>query len=53
MKNALRTLMIGITLAVGSYVTLAAQEYTGITGMMHVPTAEMAPAGTARIGGFF
>lgn len=53
MRNALRTLMVGMTLAVGSYVTLAAQEYTGITGMMHVPTAEMAPAGTARIGGFF
>lgn len=53
MRNALRTLMVGITLAIGSCVTLAAQEYTGITGMMHVPTAEMAPAGTARIGGFF
>lgn len=32
---------------------IEAQEYTGITGMMHVPTAEMAPAGTARIGAFF
>lgn len=30
-----------------------AQEYVGITGMVHVPTAEMAPEGTARIGGFF
>lgn len=52
MKNVLRTLMLGMIL-IGSCVTLSAQEYTGITGMMHVPTAEMAPAGTARIGGFF
>lgn len=53
MRNALRTLMVGITLAIGSCVILSAQEYTGITGMMHVPTAEIAPAGTARVGGFF
>ena len=30
-----------------------AQEYAGITGMMHVPTAEMAPEGEARVGAFF
>lgn len=30
--------------------TIQAQEYTGITGMIHVPTAEMAPEGDARIG---
>ena len=30
-----------------------AQEYTAITGMIHVPTAEMAPEGEARIGFFF
>lgn len=53
MKNALRNLWVGMVLVIGVSVTLSAQEYTGITGMMHVPTAEMAPAGTARIGGFF
>lgn len=30
-----------------------AQEYTGITGMIHVPTAEMAFEGDARFGGSF
>lgn len=30
-----------------------AQDYDGTTGMIHVPTAEMAPAGEARIGAFF
>lgn len=34
-------------------VRIYAQEYVGITGMIHVPTAEMATEGTARIGGFF
>lgn len=33
--------------------TTGAQEYSGITGMVHVPTAEMAPEGEARIGVFF
>lgn len=33
--------------------TLRGQEYAGITGMMHVPTAEMAPEGEARVGVFF
>ena len=30
--------------------TIQAQEYTGISGMIHVPTAEMAPEGDVRIG---
>ena len=30
-----------------------AQEYTGITGMIHVPTAEMATEGDVRIGASF
>lgn len=34
--------------------TLAgAQEYTGISGLMQVPSAEINPTGTARVGGFF
>lgn len=30
-----------------------AQEYIGTSGLIHVPSAEMLPAGTARIGAFF
>ena len=29
------------------------QEYCGLTGLMHVPTAEMAEGGTARVGAYF
>lgn len=29
------------------------QEYIGTSGLIHVPSAEMLPAGIARIGGFF
>lgn len=32
---------------------LTAQEYAGMTGMIHVPTAEMVPEGEARIGAYF
>lgn len=32
---------------------LRAQEYAGMGGMMHVPTAEMATEGEARVGAFF
>lgn len=51
----IRKLVIGfaaVLMACGVSV-VRAQEYTGITGMMHVPTAEMAPAGTARVGAFY
>lgn len=33
--------------------TSRAQEYIGTSGLVHVPSAEMLPAGTARIGAFF
>ena len=36
-----------------SALALSAQEYSGITGIIHVPTAEMATEGEARIGVFF
>ena len=42
-------LFVGLLLACA----LHAQEYTGITGMIHVPTAEMAPEGNVRIGASF
>lgn len=34
-------------------VRLSAQEYSGITGLIHTPSAEMNPAGMARIGVFY
>ena len=46
MRRLVVSLLVGLLL-VG---TIQAQEYTGITGMVHVPTAEMAPEGDARIG---
>lgn len=30
-----------------------AQQYTGTSGLIHVPSAEMLPEGTARLGSFF
>lgn len=53
MRQMFRNLLMVVMMLTGSYIKAVAQEYTGITGMMHVPTAEMAPAGTARIGAFF
>lgn len=52
MKRIFLSGLIGGVLLMG-FSGMRAQEYTGITGMMHVPTAEMAPAGTARVGAFF
>lgn len=52
MKRIFFSGLVGVLLLMVS-LDIEAQEYTGITGMMHVPTAEMAPAGTARVGAFF
>lgn len=52
MKRRVLSGLIGVLLLT-SFSGIRAQEYTGITGMMHVPTAEMAPVGTARVGAFF
>lgn len=52
MKRIFFSGLIGVLLLT-SFSGIRAQEYTGITGMMHVPTAEMAPVGTARVGAFF
>lgn len=40
------TLLLAVTNA-------TAQQYTGITGLIHVPSAEMEESGTATIGGYF
>lgn len=46
----MRRLVICLLVELLLICTIQAQEYTGITGMIHVPTAEMAPEGDARIG---
>lgn len=46
MRRLIVCLLVGLLVVC----TIQAQEYTGITGMIHVPTAEMAPEGDARIG---
>lgn len=46
MRRLIVCLLVGLLLVC----TIQAQEYSGITGMIHVPTAEMAPEGDARIG---
>ena len=51
----MRRMVTGMALlmAVMCATPVMAQEYSGITGLFHVPTAEMAPTGTARIGVYF
>ena len=51
MKHGLKFAMT-LLLATGTLPT-AAEEYGGITGLIHTPSAEMNPAGMARIGAFF
>ena len=53
--EAMRRIGLWIGLFAFALLTFSAkaQEYSGITGMMHVPTAEMAPVGTARVGVYF
>lgn len=50
MKKSLIILTISLLIGI---IRLQAQEYTGISGLIHVPSAEMNPTGTARIGTFF
>ena len=49
----MKRLLWSLLLALGFLSSVRAQEYTGITGMIHVPTAEMATEGEARVGVFF
>jgi hypothetical protein len=44
--------MMGLMLIIGLLSTspVSAQQYTGMTGLIHTPTADMDSAGTARIG---
>lgn len=49
--KALRLFILLTVLA--SALHVRAQQYTGLEGLIHVPSAEMDSAGTARIGGHF
>lgn len=46
-------LMIGCLCLFGSGQLLHAQQYTGMSGLIHVPSGEMDEAGEARIGVHF
>lgn len=46
----MKKLLIGFLVMVCGNPALLAQEYSGVTGMIHVPTAEMATEGEARVG---
>ncbi len=56
MKRLFFSFILGTAIAVGlaffPQVTLA-QQYTGMSGLIHVPSADMDEAGVARIGGHF
>lgn len=47
-KQRILSMLVVMVMAVG---TVLAQNYTGITGLVHVPTAETAKAGTFSVGG--
>ncbi len=48
MKNRIRTVGLLILICIAS--VLKAQQYTGMSGLLHVPSAEMDSAGSVRIG---
>lgn len=50
--KSLRCAFVGMLLTALSF-TAAAQQYTGMSGLIHVPSAEMDNAGEARIGVHF
>lgn len=52
MKNFLLTTLLFIFL-VGIPLSGISQQYTGTSGLIHVPSADMDEAGVARIGGHF
>ncbi len=48
-----RLWILAILLIGGLASTIQAQQYTGISGLVHVPTAEMSPKSNGRIGGHY
>ena len=52
MKSFLLTTLLSIFL-VGIPLTGIAQQYTGMSGLIHVPSADMDESGVARVGAHF
>lgn len=50
---AIMRLLIGVMLLLAGLMSAEAQQYTGMSGLIHVPSAEMDSAGVARIGAHF
>lgn len=48
-----RNALAAAAVVLASAAPVRAQLYTGLSGLIHVPSAEMNPEGTARIGGYF
>lgn len=48
-----RNALAAVAVVLASVVPVRAQLYTGLSGLIHVPSAEMNPEGTARIGGYY
>lgn len=49
----MRKIVVIITLGVMGCLAASAQQYTGTSGLIHTPSAEMNPGGTAKIGAHF
>lgn len=49
----MKKILIILTLFLMSGMEGKAQQYTGMTGLIHIPSAEMEESGTAKIGGYF
>ena len=52
-RDKMKKILIILTLFLMSGMEVKAQQYTGMTGLIHTPSAEMEESGTAKIGGYF
>lgn len=53
MKRHIRQFIVCLMLCIGGINMLQAQQYTSMSGLIHVPSADMDPEGEARIGVHF
>lgn len=52
-KQEMKNFLLTVLLLTGMSWAAVAQQYTGMTGLIHVPSADMDEEGMARIGGHF
>lgn len=52
-KQGMKIFLLTVLLLTGMSWAAVAQQYTGMTGLIHVPSADMDEEGVARIGGHF